>query len=90
MHTFLTGLFEGVVLGIAIALLIASLELRNAGRNNFASTHSHFDEEPVGRANAREPVYAGSLNAELPSNRANDSEIDRPIGRPFPIGLTLS
>ncbi len=90
MHAFLTGLFEGVVLGVAIVLLIASLELRNAGRDSYALAGSNFDDEPIRRANEQEPLYAGPLSSELPSNRANDAEIARPIGQPFPIGLTLS
>jgi len=90
MHIFLTGLFEGVVLGIAIVLLIASLELRNGDRNDSALARSNFDEEQILRTRAREPLYSAVLSAQRPSDRANDSQIDRPVGQPFAAGLTLS
>ncbi len=53
MHLFLDAVFQAVVLGIAIVLLVASLELRNAGRGRNALAHSDLDDDQVRRANAR-------------------------------------
>jgi hypothetical protein len=87
MHSLVTDLFELAVLGVAIFLLLAAMEFGKAARNQ-DSAPENSQEWPK---TAAETHQARQLASPQPSDRAIESQIDRPAGRPtacpFEVGV---